>query len=239
MKLERMKLLAAVKAGILNEEQAEKLWQFWQGDKEAEFAGDDGSSPMSKFLYYLGALIVIASMGWLMNTTWVAFKGGGLFTIAVVYAACFSAAAYYFKKKSTVLSGLLIVMAVCMTPLGVFGLQKWFCLWPYENPSRYHDFFHYMRGGLFMMEVTTLLAGIAALRFSRIPFATAPIAVVLWFMSMDVTPLLLASQEWSVREQVSVVFGLGMLVIAFCIDRRTQVDYAKWLYIFGRRFGAA
>jgi hypothetical protein len=31
----------------------------------------------------------------------------------------------------------------------------------------------------------------------------------------------------------SVVFGLTMLVVAYCIDRRTKDDFAFWLYLFG------
>jgi hypothetical protein len=233
LKLDETELTAAVDAGIITREQADRLWQFWQGGEEAEFQGDDGSSPLSKFLYYLGALIVIGAMGWLMNATWDSFQGAGLFFIAAAYAAAFCIAAWHFRAKSPLLSGLLVVMAVCMTPLGVFGLQKWFSLWPFANPGHYRNFFHYMAGGWFTMELATLLAGCLALRFSRIPFATAPLAVVLWFMSIDVAALLSAGPGWVVREKVSAVFGLGMLLLAVAIDRRTRVDYAKWLYIFG------
>jgi hypothetical protein len=41
------------------------------------------------------------------------------------------------------------------------------------------------------MEVGTILAGSIALKFIRFPFLTFPIAFSLWYMSMDLTPLLL------------------------------------------------
>jgi hypothetical protein len=40
------------------------------------------------------------------------------------------------------------------------------------------------------MEVGTVAAGLVALRYFRFPFLTAPIAFALWFMSMDLTPLI-------------------------------------------------
>lgn len=233
MKLERRHLQDAENAGIITQEQAELLWKFWQGDEEALFQGDDGSSPMSKFLYYFGTMIVISGMGWLMNQVWESFHGAGLFAVAAGYAAIFVWASHRLRHRAVVVSGLLLVMAVCMTPLAVFGLEKWWGIWPKADPSKYRDFFHYIRGGWCAMEVATLAAGILAMRWSRIPFAMAPVALVLWWMSMDATPLLFPEHSWKVHELVSLCNGLFMLAVAFAMDRRTKVDYAKWMYIFG------
>jgi hypothetical protein len=85
------------------------------------------------------------------------------------------------------------------------------------------------------MEAATVVASLVALRFVRFPFLTFPAAFSLWYMSMDLTPLLFGQYEftWDERLWVSAVFGLLMLVAAFLIDRRTREDYAFWLYLFG------
>jgi hypothetical protein len=138
------------------------------------------------------------------------------------------------REKSAVLSGLFVVMAVCMTPLAVFGLQSEWGAWPFDEPGRYRDFYRYITGGWFPMEIATLAAGILSLRYSKIPFAMAPIAFTLWFMSMDIAPIFAgADYNSDIRQKVSIVFGLCMVAGAFLIDRRDRVDYAKWLYIFG------
>jgi len=79
------------------------------------------------------------------------------------------------------------------------------------------------------------MAGAVALRFIQFPFLTAPIAFTLWYMSMDMTPLLFGQQTftWNQRLAVSVVFGVLMLIAAYFIDRRTRQDYAFWMYLFG------
>jgi hypothetical protein len=53
-----------------------------------------------------------------------------------------------------------------------------------------------------------------ALKFFRFPFLTAPIAFTLWYMSMDLTPILADSVTASVghlRKLVSVWLGLSLL----------------------------
>jgi hypothetical protein len=71
----------------------------------------------------------------------------------------------------------------------------------------------------------------------RLPFLLMPIAVTLWYMSMDLTPLLFnnADLSWELRKVVSLWFGLLMLVLAVWLDIRTrhEKDYAYWLYLFG------
>ena len=239
MKSEQQKVQQGVEVGIITQGQADQLVQLWaagQADVLNAAGSDSGerASPMSNFLYYLGALVVIGAMSWLMNTAWDVFKGFGLFFIAAGYAAVFCLVSRYFREKSTVISGLFVVMAVCMTPLGVFGLQSGLDLWPGVDPGSYSGFYRYIKGGWFTMEVATIAAGLISLRYSRIPFAMAPIAFALWFMSMDVAPLLVGPDvNWDARKIISMGFGLAMIAAALVIQRQQQVDYAKWLYIFG------
>ena len=234
MNSDKMKLQQGIDNGVITTEQADRLFCLWNQADSSEAALGESSATMSKFLYYLGALIVIGAMSWLMNTAWDLFKGMGLFAIATGYAMAFCLLARYFKQKSAMLSGLFVVMAVCMTPLCVFGLQAGLNFWPNETPGNYRSFYRYIRGGWFMMELCTIVAGLFSLRYSRIPFAMAPVAFALWFASMDITPIITGvDYNWDVRKQTSIIFGLMMLVVAWMVERRQSIDYAKWLYIFG------
>lgn len=125
-------------------------------------------------------------------------------------------------------------MAVAMTPLFTYGIQKWLGVWPGEYAGNYRDFHTYIRGGWMIMELSTLVVGTAALRYIKIPIAMAIPAFVLWYMSMDITPILFGDDDnWKIRKYVSITFGIIMIVVAFIIDNRKRVDYGKWLYIFG------
>jgi uncharacterized membrane protein len=93
----------------------------------------------------------------------------------------------------------------------------------------------WVKGSWVVMELATLAAAGVALRFVRFPFLTAPLAFTLWYMSMDLAPLLFGRTAFQDAEQlwVSVVVGAVILVAAYLVDRRTRDDYAFWLYLFG------
>ena len=80
------------------------------------------------------------------------------------------------------------------------------------------------------------MAAVVALRFFPFPFLTFPLALSLWYMSMDLTPLIFGqtSFTWNERLWVSFIFGLFTVLIAYIIDIRIRTrDYAFWIYLFG------
>ena len=62
----------------------------------------------------------------------------------------------------------------------------------------------------------TLAAGAAMLWRYRLPFLVLPVAVTLWYMSMDLTPFLSGMEDagWELRRFVSLCFGLLMVLLA-------------------------
>lgn len=232
MKISRADFRVVVERGILSPEQAAQTWKALEEQTSGRARFD-----LPHVAYYSGALVVLSAMGWFMGTAWEAFGGGGLFVIALAYALAFVLVGrvLWFEKGLRVPGGLLYVLAVGMTPLAVYGLGRLTGFWLQGDPGTYADYYDFVRGSWFVMEVATVAAGLVALWFVRFPFLTAPIAFTLWFMSMDLTPLLMgrASFTWEERLWVSLVFGLAMIVFAYLIDRRTREDYAFWCYLFG------
>jgi hypothetical protein len=245
MRIERSDLDEAIAQQILTAPQASALWRLLQGRQPAFVAPAPvvaSEAPPRRFTglnvaYYFGALLVVGAMGWLMTLGWEAFGGGGIFGIALCYAALFllGARRLLSAPDTRTPGGLLVTMAVCMTPLAVYGFERMTGLWPHIDPGEYRGFFPWIRGGWFAMEAATVLAGLVALRKVRFPFLVAPVAFVLWFMSMDVVPMLFHVQAWDgdIARRVSIVFGLAMIFVAFQVDHRTEEDYAFWLYFFG------
>jgi len=222
----------AASKGLISAEQAATVWKALENRDSAKPQFD-----MAHVAYYFGALIVISAMGWFMTQAWERFGGGGIFLISTVYALCFILAGrtLWFKENLKVPGGLLFTMAVCMTPLAVYGLERLTGIWPQGDPGIYRDYHIWVKGSWFLMEIGTILAGLITLKFVRFPFLTAPIAFSLWYMSMDLTPLLFGKTDfsWDERLWVSLWFGLAVLLASYFIDRRTKEDYAFWLYLFG------
>ncbi|EAR21329.1 hypothetical protein [Nitrococcus mobilis] len=232
MRITRQDLIDAVDDGTLTRIQAELLWTRWQarGLHRPRF-------DFSHVAWYLGALIVISAMGWFMTEAWMRLGGAALTAIAILYAIGFVAAGHtlYFRQGQSVSGGLLFTLAVCMTPLAIFGIEHATGFWPQGDPGEYAAYFHWIKGSWLLMEVGTIVVGALALRWVRFPFLVAPIAFTLWYLSMDLTPLLFGKLEfaWHERLWVSLWFGLAMLLVAWFVDRRTREDYAFWLYLFG------
>lgn len=194
----------------------ETLIIFWKGLKQ--------QSPFAKYLYYLGALIIISAMTWLMSTAWLTFGGGGLFFIALAYGLFFGALGHFLWKKEEmhIPGGLLITCAVCMVPLAVYGLELYLGL---STPHRYPQLFTWIDQKWIPAEIATILIGALALKFYRFPFLLVPIYIAAWFLSMDSVK---TDHGW-----VSIGFGLVLLITGYIQDKNEKPDFAFWSYLFG------
>ena len=232
MRVSRADFGWAVSEGVISEGQAEDLWRALEGRNV-----DRPRFDLPHVAYYLGALVVISAMTWFMTLGWERFGGGGIFVISLSYALAFAVAGglLWRDRGLKVPGGLLVTAAVCMTPLAVYGFETMTGAWLQGAPGEYRDFYAYIKGGWFPMEVATVVAGLLALRYFRFPFLTAPVAFALWFMSMDLTPVIYGEHYYEAQgyQVASLVFGLVVLVGAYLVDRRTQEDYAFWAYLFG------
>ena len=230
-RIERKDLISAAEKIGISQDQAEKLW----GELDAQQTLH--RFDLSQVLYYFGALLVLAAMSWFVGETWERFGGQGIFWVALTYIFIFLTLGTVFWNKGDLKTpgGLFITLAVCMIPIAVYGLQKWLGWWITDQPGQYRDFFSWIKGGWFLMEMATLLGGCLALYFYRFSFLTMPIFFTLWFMSMDIVPLFFEEKDniEDIRKKISIVFGIGLLIAAYIIDLKSETDLAFWPYFFG------
>ena len=238
MQITRAALTEATAKGLLREEQSEALWSF--------LAARERDTPTFKpahILYYLGGLIAIGAMTLFMTLGWERFGGTGLLAIAVVYGAIAIALTEYLlrARQLALPAGITGALAVALVPLAIYGAQHALGFWPPDGLGKgaYRDFHTRIDWRWVVMEAGTLAAGAMALWRYRLPFLVMPVAVTLWYVSMDLTPFLLGGDAKDffsdLRKLVSTWFGLAMALLALRVDirsRRTQ-DFAFWLYVFG------
>jgi len=229
MEVSQADLEAAVAVGVLPAEQLAPLLGFLEGRRAATAA----SAPPPRFdlshvLWYAGALIVMSAMGLFSTLAFSAMGGTALTVTAVIYAGAFVAAGQYLwrTKNLRVPAGLLITIAVSMMPLAVYGIQSQCKLWGEDDPGSYQDFFNWSENSWIYMEVATIAAAGVALWRYKFPFLVFVVAVMLWFMSMDVGAFfngdasLAADGSLNTDQVISEVFGLAMMGAAWAIDRR-------------------
>jgi hypothetical protein len=231
-------LRAAVTAGVLPTTQLDALLAFLNSRTSDQPAAAP-KFDLVHLLWYAGAIVVISAMGLFSTLAFSQMGGPALTVTAVIYALLFATAGHYLwtTKNLRTPGGLLIAVAVAMTPLAVFGIQDTYGAWTeFGRPKEMRSFYHWIKGSFVFMELATIAAGILALRFYRFPFIVFIMAVALWFLSMDVVPWITGTGygDWETSRQVSIWFGLGMLATAFIVNlRQRSGDFAFWLYLFG------
>jgi len=231
LKLTREDLSWAASEGIVTEAQADALWIALE-----RRIPDRPKFDAAHVLYYFGAMIIIGAMSFFMTLGWDSLGGGFVLGVSCAYAAVFAfVGRRLWNRGLRVPAGLLVTIPVCMAPLAIYGLERVTGFWALDDPGNYRDFNVYVNGSWILMELGTILAALVALRSYDFPFLTMPIAFSLWYLSMDLTPLLFGRQSftWEQRQWVSVWFGLAVLVVSYGIDRRTKQDFSFWLYLFG------
>lgn len=230
MKITKNKLLSAVDNEIISADQAENLYKFLQ-----EQMADTPQFSFTHVLYYLGGLIAIGAMTLFMTLGWENFGGAGIFWISLFYAAIGIKLTNVFASKGlSIPAGICATFVVCLTPLAVYGVQHWLGVWP--DDSVYREYHRYIKWHWLYMEFATLIAGVILAWRYKYPFLIMPIAVTLWYMSMDIVAMLTGGDfDWQLRKLVSLYCGLLMIGLAFWVDIRSRhsADYAFWIYIFG------
>ena len=225
-------LNSAVEKEIITNQQANSLWNLFteQSISKITFTG-------LNVAYYFGAMIIISAMTWFATEAFAQYNASGLFFVGIFYftGLFLFGNRLYNNEQTEIPGGLLLTSAVFMVPLVVFSIQEYFQIWGNESPGNYRDFYIWIRSGWFLMEVTTIATAIIFLSKYKFTFLTFPLAFSLWFLSMDLTPIIFNSNDftWDQRKLVSMIFGLVMLIFTYFIDRKTKKDYAFWLYLFG------
>jgi hypothetical protein len=231
----RAELDGAVREGILSADQADRLLEYLGG---LAVSHEQPRFSFVHVLYYLGGMIAIGAMSLFMTLGWNSLGGWGGFVTAILYGMLALLLSHWFleHRQLYIPAGIMATLAVVMVPLAIFAAQMALGYWGESKP--YRDYNVFIDWRWIMMEFGTLAIGAFLLWRYRFPFMLMPIAVTLWYMSMDLVPFLLGAErvyDWEIRKFISVYFGLAMIFLAFWVDLRSRAsrDYAFWLYLFG------
>ena len=252
----------AVRAGVITEQQGEDLWRRWQ--RAGAAAGESGEADalqaqpaaaqaprrvegprfgFTNVLYYFGGMVAISAMSIFMSIGWSAFGAFGLAAISLSYLVVLLLVADRLKRHGLLIpAGILATLAVVLVPLLLWCVQNIMGLWPEGSPENYSAYHTEINWRWLSLEFAALAAGAAMLSRYRLPFMVMPIAVTLWYISIDAANALTQQhgQDWRLARDVSLLLGIATCAIAVWVDIRTRrasgewaQDFAFWLYIFG------
>ena len=180
-------------------------------------------------------MIAIGAMTLFMNLGWESFGGLGIVFISLFYASVALKLTNTFEAKNLVIpAGICGSFVIALTPLAVYGIQHALGVWPDE--SIYREYHRYIKWHWLYMELSTLVIGVIIAWRYKYPFLIMPIAVTLWYLTMDIAVMISGGEyNWELRKLVSMYTGLLMIALAFWIDVRSRykADYSFWIYLFG------
>ena len=245
LRVTQLDLEKAVQDGVISAQQGSALWSRWSAERTA--APDVAPRfSITHVLYYLGGMIAIGAMSLFMNLGWERFGPWALCAIAVAYGVgCVLAARSLAARNLMLPAGILATLAIVLVPLAAWALQSGLGWWPPDGAGEHFRAYHtHIDWRWITLEFVTLIAATIGLWRLRYPFMVMPLAVTLWYMSMDLARMIVFADrpgwnEWQYYRDFSLVFGLGMLAVAVWVDFRARKSYAQgrdfafWLYIFG------
>lgn len=239
----------AAAAGVITSAQADALWQRWSGRAKPAGAVPPALAPGPGFsftnvLYYFGGMVAIGAMSLFMTLGFEGLGAGGLLAIALAYLlACLKVADYFKARALHVPAGILATLAVVLVPLVVWCVQSLLGLWPPGGDASFSAYHTQINWRWLTLEFATLAAGAVMLWRYQLPFMVMPLAVTVWYLSMDVAHGLMQKEgfDWQFTRDVSLVFGIATCALALWVDVRSRrsvhassrQDFAFWLYIFG------
>ena len=147
MRLTAIDIRNAAAEGVLSSDAAERLVQWGDQRHAALFSNPTPSTAGTEqtkglnlvtVAYYFGAMLMISACGWFLGDKWEVLGSKGILITSLIYAAITAGAGVWLRAKGyCVGGGLLITVAVCLTPLVIYSVEDLLGVWPGDRPGAY------------------------------------------------------------------------------------------------------
>ena len=185
------------------------------------------------FLFYLGAAVVVIAIVLLIG------EGNGegndfaLFGWASLGLAAAAVTAGFLRRTGhVVLAGLAAFVALVVFGVWFGAFEDWIGLFPDSRGTFFAESRGQFEGGLLLLEVVFVAAGLFMLRVFRFPLLTLAIAAVVWFACVDNGSALFEVGDDG-HAVLSVLVGLLLITVGIWLDRYGRAGYGFWLHVVG------
>ncbi|MGL5007582.1 MAG: hypothetical protein ACRC53_09530 [Plesiomonas sp.] len=225
-------LQQAVTEGLLTDPQRTALWHYL-----GQHAASTSRFTFSQVLYVLGGLLAIGAMTLFMRLSW-SYYGpltfSSLSALYVVIAALLTE--HLHRRCITIPAALCAILVIVTVPIVLYGVQVHFGWWHQRTALPFLMIGRIDQRWL-SLELSMVFTSALLLWRYRYPVLMLPLSLAIGGLLLDSALHLLDGWQTYLPRQytVSLIIGLGMLLVAFWLDfryRRTP-DYAEWWYITG------
>jgi hypothetical protein len=183
----------------------------------------------SAFLFYFGAVIVVIALLFLIEAGSGEGDDFGLFGWATLAFAVSALTAGFLRRVGhAVLAGLAAFVGLIVFGVWAGAFLDWIGLLPEDSDEAFGEF----EGGVLVLEILILAAGIVALRIFRFPLLVLVVATVLWFGLVDNLSALFSAGTDG-QAALSAFVGLLLVAAGVWLDRSGRAPYGFWLHVVG------
>lgn len=235
MFISKNKLMEACTKGLITENQAFQLLDFFNKDSQAEIPQKFNFETV---LYYGGSIIALGAMMYYMHDLVTTSTYGFILLLSIIYSLIFSLTAnYMWKKGNTTPAGLLYILFILSISYVALVITKMTGLYPhFSEAGRYADFYGASKPALCTIFVVTLICSGIVIKKSPLSILTIPVTASLYSIFLLYIPNILDKIPFLNEEgglYYSLIFSLILLIAAYQKDRMQSIDYPKWMYLIG------
>ncbi len=229
----------AVNTGIITEQQRDALLALGQTP-----AGGEARRGLNavNVAYWAGGIAVLVAFGWFLIVRWSMLGAAGVLVVSLVYAALFAWTARLLAGHGfRTAAGVATVLVIGIVPLVTWSLLSLTGIWDWTPPSQPQWFAlpysHDWENVRWLpIDLTTLLAGLVALRRVRFDVLGLPLAAAAMATGAHAFSLVFDQNVANaLNGRLPLLLALSLLTIGYAVDRRTAADedYATWFYLAG------
>ena len=232
MDIEKILNLGVTKE-IINEEQKISLMDLFNQD-ETELKQVSG---VVKVFYYIGGIIMLCAMIFLMSHTIQNSTYTMILVLGTVYAVIFGLIGEFLWRKNEKLpAGILYFLVIATFGFIVLDIEKMTGFFPhFADMDKYPNYWDMCRLPVIVISVLTIEANTFLQKHRQVSLLALPTIVCSYAIYLTIVDSIYGCQN--ITEKIfywsSIIFGIGLNIVAFIKDRLTKVDYSKWMYAVG------
>ena len=222
-----------VEKNIINETQKNGLIDLYnQNNNETKQV-----STVVKVLYYIGGLIMLCAMTFLMSDTIQHSTYTMILLLGTLYALLFlGVGEFLWRKNEKLPAGILYFLFIAAIGFIVMDIEKMTGFFPhFSDMDKIPNYWDLCRFPVIVLSALTIVVNTILQKFRPISLLAVPTIFCSYAIFMMIVDFIYGYKNITptVFFTSNVIFGAGLSIVGFIKDRFAKADDSMWMYLVG------
>ena len=222
-----------VEKNIINETQKNGLIDLYnQNNNETKQV-----STVVKVLYYIGGLIMLCAMTFLMSDTIQHSTYTMILLLGTLYALLFlGVGEFLWRKNEKLPAGILYFLFIAAIGFIVMDIEKMTGFFPhFSDMDKIPNYWDLCRFPVIVLSALTIVVNTILQKFRPISLLAVPTIFCSYAIFMMIVDFIYGYKNITptIFFTSNVIFGAGLSIVGFIKDRFAKADYSMWMYLVG------